>query len=238
MTREEALKLLRESSQEDIARVLALILGPRKPPTEADIHLTRFSDGDFAARERTARESWKVARELVTAAGIEVPRVHFHPRIKYPNVEPQETARTHWTSKRGQEGRPDFRYAPRVMVNLRNEYWDDPVKWGRASLDQEVNSTDHPAGVLIHELGHVVLHPLTQDKIVAWAEDRLSKDAPVSVDDAPEVARKVGRYASTSPFEFLAEVFAGLVTGRTFDEDVMKFYRWLGGKVPTKRGKP
>jgi hypothetical protein len=44
------------------------------------------------------------------------------------------------------------------------------------------------------------------------------------------IAEKVSLYAAQTKLEFVAEVFAGLLAGREFDDDTMKLYQSLGGK--------
>ena len=47
-----------------------------------------------------------------------------------------------------------------------------------------------------------------------------------------EVEEKVSRYASTSPHEFVAEVFSMLMAGERVDEDMLELYDKLGGTRP------
>ena len=46
------------------------------------------------------------------------------------------------------------------------------------------------------------------------------------------LARRVSRYATTSPSEFIAETYAGLRTGRRYDFQVMRAYREAMGLSP------
>jgi hypothetical protein len=47
------------------------------------------------------------------------------------------------------------------------------------------------------------------------------------------IARRVSRYATTNPAEFIAETYAGLKTGRRYDFQVMRAYREAMGLSPT-----
>ncbi len=49
------------------------------------------------------------------------------------------------------------------------------------------------------------------------------------------VAETVSGYAGQKPREFVAEVFLGLVYGRTFSSDVLEMYQGLGGPKPSQR---
>lgn len=51
------------------------------------------------------------------------------------------------------------------------------------------------------------------------------------------LARRVSRYATRSPSEFIAETYAGLRTGRKYDREVMAAYReamGLSAKPPAR----
>jgi hypothetical protein len=40
-----------------------------------------------------------------------------------------------------------------------------------------------------------------------------------------QTALKVSRYGSSSPREFVAEVYAGIKTGQSYDDDVMELFK-------------
>ena len=49
-----------------------------------------------------------------------------------------------------------------------------------------------------------------------------------------DIAARVSRYATTNPTEFVAETFTGLMSGRTYDAEVMALYqRYRGPEVPS-----
>lgn len=89
--------------------------------------------------------------------------------------------------------------------------------------------TDQTArGTIIHEIGHYNHLPLMleeQDSIQIW-----KKHFP-SFEDEFEFGKKVSAHAITDKTgaEFVAEVFAGLVNGENFDEEVMTLYKELNG---------
>jgi hypothetical protein len=75
---------------------------------------------------------------------------------------------------------------------------------------------------IVHEIGH-------RFHAVALGPDQ---DRPLEHPDFLKVAKTVGKYASTDPREFVAEVFAGLVLGMHFTVDVMTMYRHFAGWEP------
>lgn len=91
---------------------------------------------------------------------------------------------------------------------------------------------------LNHELGHL-LHQETcknyskMGKVSEYLgrNEKVSEITKEFVDSKSmqNTARKVSRYAQTSPLEFVAETYAGLIDGRTFDNDVMALYKKYGG---------
>ena len=112
-----------------------------------------------------------------------------------------------------------------VTKKVKNEYFLPGIKY---------NSTDTPQGVIYHEIGHF-LHEETDlddgEAIRLWKE--LTNDG-----NDIELAKEVGYYGMTGDKfhrgkEFVAEVFAGLMCGKTYSKRVMDIYYALGGpKVP------
>jgi hypothetical protein len=89
------------------------------------------------------------------------------------------------------------------------------------------NSTNHRFHVLMHELGHMA----HSDK-VGQRFDTM-RNAYLPQDLKEKIKKDVGRYAGTNGLEFVAEVFAALVTGKKYDEDIMRFYtNVLDGPMP------
>jgi len=84
-------------------------------------------------------------------------------------------------------------------------------------------STDHPRAIIRHELGHAAHHQLIGDRYI----EKALKAWPEGAVEA--LQGKVSHYAMTQPRELVAEVFAGLVDGRTYDTTVMRWYREFGG---------
>jgi hypothetical protein len=72
-----------------------------------------------------------------------------------------------------------------------------------------------------HEYGHF-LHG-TRDPEKARQADQWAAA------EEQAVALRVSRYAWVAPAEFVAEVFAGMLAGKRYDEDVMHLYQRYGG---------
>jgi SPP1 gp7 family putative phage head morphogenesis protein len=119
-----------------------------------------------------------------------------------------------------------------VYVNENHPYWSDPNYIQQAHFLGE-SSTDDPLHVAYHEGAHALHHRKIGD-----AGYRALDRNPLTGDELV-AARFVSEYAKTGEPEFVAEVYAGLVAGRSYNQDVMKVYRKLGGpKPPRRRGNP
>ena len=84
--------------------------------------------------------------------------------------------------------------------------------------------------IVIHELGHI-LHEMNNPGVF-WEEQQAIDDGQArSPNGAGWIAASasVSAYAGKNALEFVAEVFAGIVTGKNYDATVMAPYRALGG---------
>lgn len=79
----------------------------------------------------------------------------------------------------------------------------------------------------VHEFGHVLFGLKTID---LWEADR---DTGIlrAILKPWQAGAEVSDYAGTSPLEFVAEVFAGIMLGKHYSGSVMDFYRALGGQI-------
>lgn len=87
------------------------------------------------------------------------------------------------------------------------------------------HATNHRYQLFIHEIGHM-LH----SDVVGSAYDNL-KNSNYYL-NAFDVEKEVSRYAKTNALEFVAEVFTGLFTGKTYVDIVMRQYDMLRGPRP------
>ena len=113
---------------------------------------------------------------------------------------------------------PKGRY---VNINPASPFWKDPAGQMRAMRRRGHVATSDPRGAIAHEIGHL------KDSNAAYGARRRG----------PRVASRVSRYATESPREFVAEVYAGLKTGRRYDRQVMAAYRTESGlgRVQSRR---
>ena len=88
-----------------------------------------------------------------------------------------------------------------------------------------------PNYVFHHELGHINHNKLisddiyqkflSQQKLLEWQNN----------EKIQEVCSRVSGYSGKQPFEFVAEVYSGLINGQTFHPDVLSLYKALKGPV-------
>jgi hypothetical protein len=167
------------------------------------------------------------AVRLIEAAGFTVPDVTVHlPRYgRGLDITPAGVAVT-----AGGPRRAEF-HAPATIV-ASPEIEGNPMA-GRVGGAYRFLSTTigltHQHGTatasLVHELGHHLHH--ARNRRLFWDLRQASFTGP-----AEDVALQVSAYAAGSPREFVAEVFLGLVYGRTYSDEVLEMYRALGGPRP------
>jgi uncharacterized protein YecT (DUF1311 family) len=112
---------------------------------------------------------------------------------------------------------------PVLEINADHRVWKSPTALVNEYRSHWMSS-GHPDGTIIHEVGHYQqIRTLGVDKYVAQG---------VKLTDSERaVAQQVSRYASTEKAEFVAEVFAGRVTGHVYSDAVNKLYDKLHGGV-------
>ena len=102
--------------------------------------------------------------------------------------------------------------------------WKDMAEYQKKAFASGWSSSDHPNHVIWHELAHVkVKNDLSTT--VNSSLTNLNSNNPTF----KKLALKVSTYAAKNGHEFLAEVFAAKRSGRTLDDDVLKYYDFLGG---------
>jgi len=88
-------------------------------------------------------------------------------------------------------------------------------------------SSASSTSMLDHELGHF-LHQQVQG--ISW----LRTVGPVRGSLRPRIINQVSRYAATNTQEFVAEVWTGLLHGKSYTDDLIRYYKELGGALPPK----
>jgi hypothetical protein len=107
----------------------------------------------------------------------------------------------------------------RLSVNSRSKWFADPVRQQRELRRQGWFSTSDPRGLVAHEVAHAKNRHVGPS---LW---------PLGMTTAGrKIAGRVSQYAKTNPHEFVAEVAAGLKTGRKYDREVMATYRAATGR--------
>lgn len=141
-------------------------------------------------------------------------------------LSPDDVTKTGQRLHRAEYIAPDAVVAsPELMDNPLNRRLEN--NGPQYYLSTEVDPTGE--GTMVHELGHFLhyhqnrsmFHDLTGTEFAG---------------DKADVAGSVSAYAAEKPREFIAEVFLGMVYGRTYSADVMEMYDGLGG--PTRQQAP
>ena len=85
----------------------------------------------------------------------------------------------------------------------------------------------HPFGMVDHEIGHARHHDA-----IGTAFDDATLNRVFGPEVLLEVTGKVSSYAGYSPKEFVAEVYAALKHGKSYDDSIMDLYKTFGGVLP------
>jgi hypothetical protein len=128
-------------------------------------------------------------------------------------------------------GKPDTAIIARVdakthdiiHINSNSAHWLDPLGNGKKEAAGKWTESE---STLDHEMGH----------LLNWRESpdiakKLSKADPTgAVSDA--LKSQISRYGGTSPMEFVAEVYSGRISGKSYSAEVLKAYeKWGGPKI-------
>lgn len=82
-----------------------------------------------------------------------------------------------------------------------------------------------PFNVVFHELGHLMHEKQSKDIYKRC----LSNSSFLGDSKEIFIARKVSEYAATNSLEFVAEVYANLLSGKTYTKEIMDMYVKYGG---------
>jgi len=123
------------------------------------------------------------------------------------------------------EGTPRAVFNPPNFIHLSSAIVGNPIddmRGGAAYYTLSSNLDPQGPATVVHELGHLMHYQTSAENFFGLqsASHRL-----------PMLAQKVSTYATNSPREFVAEVFLGLVYGKSFDDDVLDMYSALGGPI-------
>ena len=105
-----------------------------------------------------------------------------------------------------------------------------------SKLSQTINVNSSPFHSIYHEQGHALHRINISDKFSQLDHLDILKEKNLSTTLTEEflkyhknTALKVSEYASESPAEFVAEVYAKMINGQKFDDDVIALYKKYGG---------
>ena len=123
-----------------------------------------------------------------------------------------------------------------VSINLEHPSWQS-VDTLRMYTNQDARTGFHPSGephsIVIHELGHVLHTRNAANAAPEWSSSHVTKwelkPTAGPFHSARQIASQVSRYAMENPKEFVAEVYAGSMCGKTFNPGVCKLYAHLKG---------
>lgn len=126
-----------------------------------------------------------------------------------------------------------------ININRSHSYWINPASAAKHSRAKGDFSSSSPTHVVYHELGHAKdkmistrIGPFGNMWILATRQGATQDQRVQRATKMEEVARRVSKYATTSPSEFIAEAYAGRRTGRKYDYQVMDAYREAAGLSP------
>jgi hypothetical protein len=113
-----------------------------------------------------------------------------------------------------------------IAINPDSEFWLNPSKFAlRMGLDNGW-STGNRLHVVTHEIGHWLHHMTFPGTFHSLNAVKLTPEQVGIIKD------EVSERAATDPHEFVAEVYAGMVHGKTYSRQIRDWYNEFGG--PTK----
>jgi hypothetical protein len=125
-----------------------------------------------------------------------------------------------------------------VDFNASHPSWANPRQSSIKDRRSNLFSTAKAGHVVQHELGHIRHSPM---KMANSFNTQLRKKGELYADadkvvGAQRMARRVSKYAMSSPAEFTAETRAALSLGKKYDRNVMGLYREITGeRLPSVR---
>ena len=109
----------------------------------------------------------------------------------------------------------------RISINPFGFFWRDPLNTAVQQRRERSWSSANWLHPLLHEAGHALVYKFNP---AGFASLRDLTNAQRTV-----VSGEVSFRACIDGYEFTAEVFAGLMAGKTYSKDVMRWYKSRGG---------
>ena len=125
-------------------------------------------------------------------------------------------------------GTPRAVFNPPNFIHLSSAVVGNPIddtKGGDTLYTLSSQLDPEGPATVVHEMGHLLHHQTSASNFYGLQSASHRQ---------PMVARKVSTYATNNPRELVAEVFLGLVYGKSFDDDVIEMYNAFGGPMSTK----
>ncbi|EKE02588.1 MAG: hypothetical protein ACD_20C00357G0011 [uncultured bacterium] len=123
-----------------------------------------------------------------------------------------------------------------VYENPKNIYlnpgfkWEDIDKILKDHFKNNICSSSSSNHVLNHEMGHYLHYKENPDKYISQKESLLFPELnKLPSDLSMLVTQKVSSYATRNIRDFVAEVFAGIIDGNNYPDEIMKAYNKYGG---------
>ena len=130
-------------------------------------------------------------------------------------------------------GEADAGFAPTksggtaIFLDPASAYWSSPDATAAREFANGWWSTGHRLHPLYHEAGHLTHYLADKENY-----RKLYRDAALPAGAIADTAGLVSDYAMTTPVEFVAEVFSGLLAGRIYPAPVMAWFQRFGGVAP------
>lgn len=189
-----------------------------------------YNEGDANFDSRV--NMLKAAVAKIKGAGFAVPALEIHlPKLgRAVDVTGECVITTSAPTERAVYVAPNF-------MHISSENMGNPLDT-KASHDKskyKFSSTAFdPSGVgtIVHEFGHALHYAASPGKFhELWGSQFKGKD-DVSNKNYDVIAQEQVSEYGTKPREFIAEVFLGMVYGKTYSPLVMEMYKRFGGKMP------
>lgn len=162
------------------------------------------------------------AIKKIQAAGFTLPSTMLIHLPKFGRTIDAQTLCESSATPRAVFNPPNFIHlSPAVVGNPIDTTLGDSYKNLSTTLDPEGPAT------VVHEMGHMMHYHSSPSNFYGLHGAGFTQDGD-------RISAKVSGYANGAPREFVAEVFMGLVYGRTFDDEILEMYAAYGGPISAK----
>jgi len=194
-----------------------------KPPKVKSPYQAGAAKMDYAVSERNDDKKARLANAQATKAMFEAQGM----TVKYSSNRTSSTVASYNPATK------------EIKINRSHVNYVNPVAAAIKSRRRGEISSSSPLHTYYHEIGHardknLMSRSVPMGSFWVLATRRGSADEAryARGNQMQRLARRVSRYATTNPSEFIAETYAGLKTGRRYDREVMSAYREAKGLSP------